>query len=370
MSQKNVKGGVEPLADFYWPEFNSDSKRIKLYSKVYKDMTITEAFAEHYNLTFKPMPDIVNQVPKDLKIGSIINTKILSVEKGRVIFDAANCKTNLQSSINLYKYKKFQEFLPLNTIKAVVTRVEKDKVVIDPISPMVDEWLTPILKDPTIQKVIPNQETGAKPTTIKVKDLQLTKGGFTGKAVIPSVSEFVGEDYVVDAFIPGSQIVLNITDNFEKFNGQSVQTFVVNYIQKPGGNPGEMSLICSAKDLIKFHGELTMIQLFKDWCDENEAWKTFSEKSFTGKVTGVINTAKKCGVFVEVSELNITGMVNTKPNELVNYKPHMEVSVKLTGFDEETFYDPDVQQMQHVVPYEIEDGILKKCKLKPILTFA
>ena len=28
-------------------------------------------------------------------------------------------------------------------------------------------------------------------------------------------SDFVGEDYTVEAFIPGSQIVLNITDNFE-----------------------------------------------------------------------------------------------------------------------------------------------------------
>ena len=53
-----------------------------------------------------------------------------------------------------------------------------------------------------------------------VKDLQWTKGGFTGKAVLPNVSDFVGEDYTVDVFIPGSQIVLNITDNFEQFIGK------------------------------------------------------------------------------------------------------------------------------------------------------
>jgi ribosomal protein S1 len=257
----------------------------------------------------------------------------------------------------------------MDEIKAVVTRVEKDKVVIDPLVPMVEDWLSPILKDPTIQKVIPNLETGAAPKPIKVKDLQLTKGGFTGKAVIPSVSEFVGEDYVMEAFIPGSQIVLNITDNFGKFNGATVDVFVMNYMSKPGSR-GEMSLICSAKEVIKFHGEINMIKLFNSWCEDGSVWKAVADMTFEGKVTGVINSAKKCGVFIEIPELSITGMVATKPEELVNYKPHMEVPVKITGFDEETYFDYATQQVQHVLPYEIEDGVLKKCNLKPILQFA
>lgn len=369
MSQKNLKGVVEPLADFYWPEFNSDSKRIKLCSKLYKNMTITEAFAEYYNLTFKEMPDIVNQVPRDLRVGDIISTHIRSIEKGRVVFDTGNIKANVQSGVNLYRYEKLRHFLPMDEIKAVVTRVDKDKVVIDPLVPMIEDWMAPILKDTTVQKVIPNPETGTVAKPIKVKDLQLTKGGFTGKAVIPSVSEFVGEDYVMDAFIPGSQIVLNITDNFEKFNGQTVDAFVMNYMSKPGSR-GEMSLICSAKEVIKFRGELNMIDLFKAWCEDNNVWKSVADMTFEGKVTGVINSAKKCGVFIEIPELSITGMVATKPEELVNYKPHMTVPVKLTGFDEETYFDYATQQVQHVLPYEIEDGVLKKCNLKPILQFA
>lgn len=369
MSQKNVRGGVEPLADFYWPEYNSDSKRIKVFSKIYKDMTISEAFAEHYNLTFKQIPEIVNQVPQDLRVGDTISVRIRSIEKGRVVFDAGNIKTNIQSGINLYRYEKLRHFLPMDELKAVVTRVDKDKAVVDPLTPMISDWITPILKNPNIQKIIPNPETGAKATPIIVKDLQLTKGGFTGKAVIPSVSKFVGEDYVMEAFIPGSQIVLNITDNFEQFNGKSVEAFVMNYMTKPG-TKDEMSLICSAKEVIKFCGELNMIDLFKAWCEDNGVWKTVADMKFEGKVTGVINSAKKCGVFIEIPELSITGMVATKPEELVNYKPHMTVPVKFTGFDEETYFDYATQQVQHVLPYEIEDGILKKCNLKPILQFA
>lgn len=379
MSQKNVRGGVEPLADFYWPEFNSDSKRIKLYSKVYKDMSISEAFAEHYNLTFKPVSEMVNQIPKDLRVGDIISTRIRAIEKGRVTFDTGNIKANVQSGVNLYRYEKLRHFLPMDEIKAVVTRVDKDKVVIDPLTPMIEDWLSPILKDTTSQKVIPNPETGATYKSIKVKDLQLTNGGFTGKAVIPSVSEFVGEDYVMEAFIPGSQIVLNITDNFEQFNGRTVDAFVMNYMSKPGymnkqGSRNEMSLICSAKEVIKFRGELNMISLFKAWCEDNNVWQSVADMTFEGKVTGVLGhstkSAKKCGVFIEIPELSITGMVATKPEELVNYKPHAAVKVKLTGFDEETYFDYATQQVQHVLPYEIEDGVLKKCNLKPILQFA
>lgn len=356
------------LETFAWPEFASDSKRIKAYSQRYKHLSIAEAFENHYNINLGPIQETVNFIPQELRVGEIIKTRILSIGKGSVVFDSANYKTNLQSAVNLFKYEKFKHFLPMDEIKCLVTRVDKDKAVLDPITPMVDAWMTPVINDPSIQKVIPDSD-GKINTTITVKDLQLTKGGFMGKAVIPTASEFVGEDYTIDAFIPGSQIVLNITDDFEKFNGQAVEAFVVNYIPKPGTKTGK-SLICSRKEVIKFAGECNMIQIFNSWCDETDLWKVVSNTAYDGKVTGVINTAKKCGVFIEIPELSITGMVVTKPEELVNYKPHSNVKVKLMGFDEEMFYNSDVGQRQHVLPYEIEDGILKKCNLKPILQFA
>lgn len=357
------------LETFEWPEFGSDSKRIKAYSKRFKDVDIVDAFSQCYNVDLSNVPQLANYIPQELRVGDIFRTRILSISKGHVVFDTANLKTSVQSTVNLHKYDKFKHFLPMDEIDALVTRVDKDKITIDPLSPMVDRWLNPLLSDPTIQKIVPNEETGAGPTPVIVKNLQLTKGGFLGKAVVPNVSEFVGEDYTIDAFIPGSQIVLNITDNFEQFIGTSVQTFVVNYMKKPGSRD-EMSLVCSAKDLIKFAGDINMIQLFNSWCEESTLWKANTLTVYNGKVTGVINTSKKCGVFVEIPELSITGMVQAKPEELVNYKPHMDVNVKLTGFDEEMFYNSDVGQHQHVLPYEIENGILRKCNLKPILQFA
>ena len=179
------------LANFEWPEFNSDSKRLKAYTKRYKGLSITEAFEKCYNLSLNDVPEAVNYIPRELNVGDILKTRILSVSKGQVLFDTTNFKTSVQSSVNLYKYEKLRHFLPLDELDAIVLRKDKDKVVIDPISPMVNRWLDPILNDPTIQKVIPNEETGATIHPVIVKNLQLTKGGFIGKAVIPTASELI-----------------------------------------------------------------------------------------------------------------------------------------------------------------------------------
>ena len=189
-----------------------------------------------------------------------------------------------------------------------------------------------------------------------------------GKAVLPNVSEFVGEDYTVDVFIPGSQIVLNITDNFERFVGGEVDVFIINYMVKPGANT--LSLIASAKELIKFNGECKLIELFNAWCEESQVWKDFSETSLDGKVTGVINSSNKCGVFVEIPSLNITGLVPVEPDKLVNYKVNSIVKVKITDFDEEKKFNAITKQLEHVEPYIIEDGCLVRCNIKPVLAFA
>lgn len=350
------------LEAFVWPEFNSDSKRIKEYSKRYKTLSITEAFEAAYDMQIGPVCAIVNQTPGEIRVGDEMMLNILSITKNHVEFDAGNQKTPIVSSVNLHKYDRFKKFLPLEPVKVLVMNVTRDRVTVDPIAPLVNGYLDPILANKNVQKVI-----GA-PKSVRVKDLQLTKGGFTGKAVLPNVSDFVGEDYTVDVFIPGSQIVLNITDNFEQFVGREVDAFIVNHMTKPGTNT--LSLIASAKELIKFRGECKLIELFNSWCEESDLWKNFSAASVEGRVTGVINSSKKCGVFVEIPSLEMTGLVPVEPDQLVNYKADSIVNVKITGFDEEKKYNNITKQMEHVEPYVIEDGILVRCNIKPVLAFA
>lgn len=352
----------ELLRTFVWPEYNSDSKRIKETSKKYRNLSVVEAFEAAYNMSVGPVKASVNDTPGDLRVGDTMHLNILSISKNRIEFDAANYKANITSSVNLAKYHRFKHNLPLDPVKVLVMSVQKDKVVVDPLAPIVNDYLDPILANKNTQKVIGN------PKSVRVKDLQLTKGGFTGKAVLPNVSEFVGEDYTVDVFIPGSQIVLNITDNFEQFVGKEIDAFIINYMSKPGTN--SLSLIASAKELIKFRGECKLIELFNAWCEESDVWTNFTNSAVEGRVTGVINSSKKCGVFVEIPSLSMTGLVPVEPELLVNYKTDSIVNVKITGFDEEKKYNAITKQLEHVEPYIIENGCLVRCNIKPVLTFA
>lgn len=351
--------------NFEWPKFNRDRDRINAYSTKFQNKSIVEAFSEVYGLKLKNIdanaPE--NIPPMELAIGDFVRARIMNISKNRVEFDSSRTKSLLISNCNLYKYNKFKHFIPTDELKLKVVNKVRDRVTVDVLAPMVEDFINPRVKDPWIQKDV----RGAQP--ILVKNLQLTRGGFIGKAVLPNVSEFVGEDYEVDAFIPGSQIVLNIAQDFEAFVGQDVEAFVINYM--PRGD--KMSLVCSAKEYLKYIGEMYMIQFFKDWTEDNNAWKELKGMSFIGYVTGTTSVAKKfdankrSGVFIEIPELNITGMVNMDDEELSNYSAGDKVLVRFDGFEEAMKYNSITQQVQHIEPYVIEDNKIKKFNIKPIL---
>lgn len=345
--------------NFEWPAFNRDKDRIRYNSNAYANISIAEAFNKEYNLNLKSFDDF-DDTPRDLKVGDIIRVFIKDVQKNHVEFDSTNVKANLNSSVNLFKYERFKNNIPKESVEARVTNISRGTTYIDPLAILTESYILPLAKDPWKQKDLNN------PRKIIVKNLQLSRGGFIGQAVIPSTSKFVGEDYTVEAFIPGSQIVLNITKDFEQFIGQDVEAFIVNYIPKPGAD-NKMSLICSVKDYLKYIGDTIMIDMFKHWTESDEVWQETENARFIGKVTGIINSSKKCGVFVEIPELSITGMIQCKPTEIVDYKPGDEVNVGIVGFEEETYFNKDVQQVQHQDPYVITDNCIEKCNLKPIL---
>lgn len=354
------------LESFEWPKFKNDRERIRYNSNHYANWGMAEAFADAFGLTIKgiteDMKEYVDSTPKDLAIGELIDVKIRDVNKNHVEFDSLQAKTNLESSVNLFKYKRFKNNTPKETVKGRVMSSVRGTTYIDVLSPLTESYIGKFIDEPWRQKDL------KKFKTITIKNLQLSKGGFLGQAVIPTTSEFVGEDYTVEAFIPGSQIVLNIADNFEDFIGQTVEAFVVNYIPKPKTD-NKMSLICSVKELLKADGEKNMIDIFKHWTENDEEWNAIESCNFEGVVTGIINSSKKCGVFVEIPELNVTGMVELPVTEIVNYKPKDVVKVKIDGFEEITYYNKDMDQTQHIEPYVITDGCIEKCNLKPILKF-
>lgn len=355
---------------FEWPEFKTDSERIKHNSSVAKqnELSITEAFAQLLGVDINPDSNLqinANIIPTELRVGDELNMFIRSVSKNRVEFECVNLKQEISSNTNLYRYQNFKRFIPREAIRVRVISATPQRVVVDPVITMVEDFINPRVSNPSIQKTMTQD-----PQYVTVKNLKLTRGGFLGQAVIPSVSSWVGEDYTVDAFIPGSQIVLNIENDFSRWEGKTVQTFITNYIPKTNKDGvTKMSLICSAKEKLKFDGEKNMINLFKHWCESDKVWEEFSKKQLQGKITGIIHTSKKCGVFVEIPDYNVTGFVTTDPDKLSKYSPMSPIQVNWVGMEENVYYDESTKQTVHNEPFVIENDVLQKCFIKPILKF-
>lgn len=345
------------------------SDRIKENSRKYQNVTIAEAFAMSRGEELMIDKKVGNEVPTELVLGQTILLKIVSITKDGVVFDSGSYKVAFNTRNNLGRYKKLLEFTPNNEILANVTEIGKKETFVDIFTPMLEAFINPITKAPWIQNMMDSD----KLQPIRVRDLRLVKGGYVGKAVIPNVSEWVGEDYEIDAFVPGSQIVLNTTDDFEQFVGQEIEAFITAWTPKPGGSG--MSLICSRKNLLKHHGNLNMIGLHKMWCDDGDEWKEFAERKLPGRITGVINSSKKCGAFVEIPSLNITGMIQLKPDELVEFPAGKWIDVKFVDFDEITQFNELTGQHQRLLPYEkveLQDGrqVLKRLNIKPKFVLA
>ena len=350
---KNLQSTME----IEWPEFKTEKERIRAYSKRYANMPISEAMCgikeETINAPQLPVTPVVNGIYKAriTKHGNYVSVHGLSA-KEQVI-----CRNNLKRYTNMEMTDREID------VKVVAIDKLRQTITIDVLQPLFENWINSIMEDKTIQYNVKS------PKIVSVSNLRLGNGGFIGKAEIQAISEFIGEPYYVDAFIPGSQIVLNIESDFNRWNGATVDTFVAGYTTRPD-SVNQMSLICSRKALLNFSGNLTKIELYGDYCTQGKKWKAFTKSSFVGTVTGVINSSKKCGVFVELPLFNITGMINMEPERLVEFKAGDEVSVRITDFEQMLEYDPSTGNMVHQEPYKIENGCLKSCILKPVLELA
>lgn len=346
--------------DFEWPEFTNETSRIKAYSKRYANMSIVDSFNKEYGSQISEKVE-EPQIPIGLKVGDTVKTRIGFNNNGIYLKDVSTKETVICRN-------NFKRFKNLNVgddklLTAEVVDVNKKQVTVDLLKPMFNEWVTPIIKDPDIQCDIHN------PKVVYVKDLVLARGGFTGKVSVPTIESVLGEPYYVDAFIPGSQIVLNIENDFEKWVGKTVPAFVTNYITKPN-MVNQMSLICSVKKYLSYVGDLNKIEMFDHYCKDDEVWDNITKTTYPGKVTGVIDSSKKCGVFVEIPSLYITGMINLEPSEIVKYNPGQEVFVNITDFEDMTYFDSTTGQRVHLIPYNTDDGVVRDCILKPVLKFA
>ena len=333
------------MTAFEWPQFKNEKERIKHYSALYKNQSITDAFDSVYKTkTVVLSPEI----PKDYVVGDVIKLKITSITKGDAHVESNSFKIPVRIKDNLSKWKAPLPF----EVDGKVVQIKPNELVVDVMGHQVQSAI------PNILKTLDNQKKIDGFTKYIVKNLKLTRGGFLGDLVLPELD--IMEGYTVPAFIPGSQIVLNKTDNFEKHVGTDVIVHISSL--SPHGN-----VICSCKEYLQHLGNLNLIKIFNAWCDQEQEWKDISSKVYKGRVTGIVNNAHKRGVYVEIPEENLTAMISHEHPE--QYEAGMIVNVSITDIQEQTTFNKDAQQRQRVEPFVIEDGILKSITIKPVFSF-
>ena len=151
----------------------------------------------------------------------------------------------------------------------------------------------------------------------------LTKGGYLCHTVITTLKELTGKDFTSSVFIPGSNIVLNIERDFERWVGEDIQIIPQKIVKfKQTGDGIENSLIGSRKLLLQQRGNQNLYDIFnRAKLLALNANSSANKEVFDGTVTGIINSNKKTGIFVELNGLYITGLMPIDSSELLDFKP-------------------------------------------------
>lgn len=323
-------------------EHLSPKKRIKEHTKQSLNKSISEIF----------------QVPADPNIE--IANQNLHLEVG----DAVTLDSNLHiTNENQYKCAfhivDAGKFEGKNITGALVIGVDKihNIVHLSIEKYAIESYIQHLINNLSSQKTYEGK-------AIEVRNLQLVKGGYKGKVILYPFGDNENRFAVeYNAFIPGSHIELNAITDFESYNGKTVYGFVYGY--KPENTH---KLIISCREYQKHLGQVGLMDIYDKWCDNKKPWKEFSGRIFKGRITGVMNSTKVKGVYVEVPALKISFLQPLDTTEqILSYRFNQEVEVVFKGFENQTKYDELSGQSQIQIPFEWKNGILERVNVTPIL---
>lgn len=350
--------GDQNSLDIFASPFNTDADRIKKVSAEYKKVGIAKAFSLYYGLTLSNEIKQNRQINNIsvLEVGKIYTGTVRGIENGNIEIFYPGCKEDIVckesfasciDSINNYLLTHD------NKIMFELREKKQDTYYVSIINAYYKTWVN------MINKAIDHEDC------IEVHLEELVKGGYTGTTPITPLVQLTGKDYVSSIFVPGSHIVLNIERNFEQWVGENIYIVPQKFVEfKKDLATGlvENCLVGSRKRRLQIIGMQNTYEMYKDM--ENAiklaefAGKTEIERPvYEGIVTGVINSKEKTGVFVEVTEKFITGLLPIDSYDLLDYKPGDVVNVYVNEFEVQKGRDPFVLN---------KNGQVLKCNVRPI----
>lgn len=315
--------------DAEFPFFKNDKERIKYMSKAYGKYNLVNAFQKFYdiNITESVVKNVSINKVYTLELGNVYNGTVESFGKNGIIFnipgikDEIICKENFtdcEANINNYLLNHNNKLL------FEVREKKNNKYYVSVIHAYHKSWVN------IINDAMKNSNG------IQVHIDQLVNGGYLCHTIIKPLFDLTGKQYTHLVFIPGSHIVLNIENDFEKWIGQDViivpQKFVDYNVNYKTGEV-EKSLVGSRKRVLQILGNNNIYEIYTKWKLTQEHPNVSFENRFEGTVTGIINSQKKTGIFIELNDKYITGLAQIEAIDLINYKPGDSVIVKITDFE-------------------------------------
>lgn len=352
-NKKNEKGLIRAadLDDILSCPFKNDRERIKYMKQNYGHLPIAEQFAVFYgediSSTVKKNRHVNN--PVNIEIGASYKGTVSSIDKDGISFNVPGVKEEIISKENFSDCMDAVNNYLLthdNELLFTVLEKKKNKYYVSVLEGYYRSW------QKQIEKAI--EQRGA----ITVHIDSLVRGGYMCHTNIWTISEVTGKEYTSAVFIPGSNIVLNIENDFERWLGQDVQVVPQKFTKfRSFGRPTENSLMASRKMVLKILGMKNMYEIYNRAKLADHPDVKYVPETFTGKVTGIINSNKKTGVFIEIEDKYITGLMPVNESSLLNYKPGDYVQVYIQEFE----------CMEGKEPFFIDKkNIIRACNLRPV----
>ena len=345
--------------------FKTEKDRIKYMSQAYKNVNLAKAFGIFYGM------EVDNSLKTNKSIDTVNITKVGEVYSGTVkeftkttlTFDIPGVKEEIVAKDNFAScIDEVNAYLATHNNKLLFeVREKKDnKFIVSVIQGYYRVWTD------KINKAIENKNG------ITVHIDELVKGGYVCHCDIKELNDLTGRKYTHSVFIPGSQIVLNIERDFERWIGEDVTVVPQKFMDFKTIGYGanqlvEKSLVSSRKLVLQIMGMKNMYEIYNEAMTkiklaEASANVKIEPTVFEGTVTGIINSAKKTGIFVELDGKYITGLMPVDSNDLFAYKPGDPIKVTIAEFE--------VQEGKDPFTLNKKGTSILKCNVRPVFAKA
>ena len=344
--------------DSNFPMFKSDKERIKYMAKAYGNMSLAKSFSIFYGIDIAPevkQNKSINNVVT-IELGQIYSGFVKSFDKNGIVFELPGVKDEIISKENFNDCAtEINAYLVAHNNKLLfeVREHKNNRYIVSVINAYYKNWYN------TISKAIQFEQG------IKVQIDSLVKGGYLCHTDITPLCQLTGKKYTHSVFIPGSHIVLNIERDFEQWIGKEVMIVPQKFVEfrrdyKTGLT--ENSLVGSRKKVLQIYGMNNIHEIYGKWALANANENvTYTPEIFDGVVTGIINSNNKTGIFIELNDKYITGLMPIDASDLLDYKPGDSVRVKISEFEVQEGKDPFIYSKK---------GTLLKSNVRPVFELA